>query len=331
MLAMVVPAIAIPIERGALGGLFPADLGAAVAFTTVGAFLVLRGNGVIAAIMCTQGLGASATVLCGVVRDDAATRGPLHGAPLWAAWVDNLVWLPGVTLLVPLLLLLPNGRLGWRHSRWPVVVTGLLAAFFVVAAVGRRGGLVDGRPAAFAPNPTAFFTGISDRVLDAAGSLCFFGFVLMIAVSLGALVARRRRATGVERAQLASLLYGGALTVVLVAANQVLDAVVGSTWWTFVLGLVAIAPIPCAIAVAVRRYRLYEIDRVVSRTVTYAVVLAVQVNGKLRTTIEVAVSAARETVEALALAEPNVQKFLEGLTVRKVILVPGKIVNIVAG
>jgi leucyl-tRNA synthetase len=62
-----------------------------------------------------------------------------------------------------------------------------------------------------------------------------------------------------------------------------------------------------------------------------AVTLAVQVNGKLRGTIETAPGAAREEIEAAALAEPNVAKFLEGLAVRKLIVVPGKIVNIVAG
>jgi leucyl-tRNA synthetase len=62
-----------------------------------------------------------------------------------------------------------------------------------------------------------------------------------------------------------------------------------------------------------------------------AATLAVQLNGKLRATLEVSVNASKETIEALALAEPNVQKFMEGLTVRKVIVVPGKIVNIVAG
>ena len=61
-----------------------------------------------------------------------------------------------------------------------------------------------------------------------------------------------------------------------------------------------------------------------------ALTLAVQVNGKLRATLEVPVAATREEVEALALAEPNVGKFLHGLAVRKVIVVPGKIVNIVA-
>ncbi|RCS31103.1 leucine--tRNA ligase [Rhodanobacter denitrificans] len=59
--------------------------------------------------------------------------------------------------------------------------------------------------------------------------------------------------------------------------------------------------------------------------------LAVQVNGKLRGTIEAAAGASKEETEALALAQPQVKHFLEGMTVRKVIVVPGKIVNIVAG
>jgi leucyl-tRNA synthetase len=60
------------------------------------------------------------------------------------------------------------------------------------------------------------------------------------------------------------------------------------------------------------------------------VTLAVQVNGKLRGTIQVAVDTPREAIEALALTETNVARFLATRTVRKVIVVPGKIVNIVA-
>jgi leucyl-tRNA synthetase len=59
--------------------------------------------------------------------------------------------------------------------------------------------------------------------------------------------------------------------------------------------------------------------------------LAVQVNGKLRATIELPAGASREEAEAAARAHPNVAAFLEGQAVRKVIVVPGKIVNIVAG
>ena len=61
-----------------------------------------------------------------------------------------------------------------------------------------------------------------------------------------------------------------------------------------------------------------------------SVTLAIQVNGKLRGTIDVALDLPREQLEQLALAEPNVQRFMEGLSVRKVIVVPGKIINIVA-
>jgi len=59
--------------------------------------------------------------------------------------------------------------------------------------------------------------------------------------------------------------------------------------------------------------------------------LAVQINGKLRATIELPAGAAKEQAEAAALAQPQVAHFLQGLSVRKVIVVPGKIVNIVAG
>ncbi|MBB6245918.1 leucine--tRNA ligase [Rhodanobacter sp. A1T4] len=59
--------------------------------------------------------------------------------------------------------------------------------------------------------------------------------------------------------------------------------------------------------------------------------LAVQINGKLRATIELPTNASKEEAEAMARAQPQVMHFLEGLNVRKVIVVPGKIVNIVAG
>ena len=60
------------------------------------------------------------------------------------------------------------------------------------------------------------------------------------------------------------------------------------------------------------------------------VTLAIQVNGKLRGTIDVAADMPRDQIEALAKAEPNTAKFMHGLEIRKVIIVPGKIVNIVA-
>ena len=58
--------------------------------------------------------------------------------------------------------------------------------------------------------------------------------------------------------------------------------------------------------------------------------MVVQVNGKVRAQMTVAADADKPTVEALAVEQPNVMRFLEGVTVRKVIVVPGKLVNIVA-
>jgi leucyl-tRNA synthetase len=58
--------------------------------------------------------------------------------------------------------------------------------------------------------------------------------------------------------------------------------------------------------------------------------IVVQVNGKVRAKMEIAANTDKATVEADALAQDNVQRFLEGVTVRKVIVVPGKLVNIVA-
>ena len=55
----------------------------------------------------------------------------------------------------------------------------------------------------------------------------------------------------------------------------------------------------------------------------------VQVNGKLRGQITVAVESSNKEIEAVALAEPNIQRFIDGKTPKKVIVVPKRLVNIV--
>ncbi|MEE4279442.1 MAG: leucine--tRNA ligase [Halieaceae bacterium] len=72
-----------------------------------------------------------------------------------------------------------------------------------------------------------------------------------------------------------------------------------------------------------------EVDE--SALVRDSVEIVVQVNGKLRARMEVAADASREDLEAAALAQDNAQRFMEGKSVRKVIVVPGKLVNIVVG
>jgi leucyl-tRNA synthetase len=58
--------------------------------------------------------------------------------------------------------------------------------------------------------------------------------------------------------------------------------------------------------------------------------IIVQVNGKLRDRLTVPKEIAKEALEKLALASGKVAEFTLGLTIRKVIVVPGKLVNVVA-
>ncbi|MGC3872460.1 leucine--tRNA ligase [Halomonas sp. GXIMD04776] len=67
-----------------------------------------------------------------------------------------------------------------------------------------------------------------------------------------------------------------------------------------------------------------------SALVKDSIELVVQVNGKLRARIEVDTNASKESIEALAMDNENVQRHIEGKTLRKVIVIPGKLVNIVA-
>ena len=58
--------------------------------------------------------------------------------------------------------------------------------------------------------------------------------------------------------------------------------------------------------------------------------MVVQVNGKVRGKIQLAADASKQTAEAMALEDSNVQRFIDGVTIRKIIVVPGRLVNIVA-
>jgi leucyl-tRNA synthetase len=79
--------------------------------------------------------------------------------------------------------------------------------------------------------------------------------------------------------------------------------------------------------IALINERWIEVDK--QSLETAAVEIVVQVNGKLRSRISVAVGADEGTVRAAALADAHVQKFVGSGAVRKVIVVPGKLVNVV--
>jgi hypothetical protein len=139
---------------------------------------------------------------------------------------------------------------------------------------------------------------------------------LIAATSLAAvlsLVFRYRTARAAERAQLRWLVYAGALTVTAVAAGLLAERIIGTgataTNLQNALGSGAAALLPVAIGIAVLRYRLYDIDRIISRTVAYAIVTGLLVGAYagpvllatqvLRFHTPVAVAAATLTAAAL--------------------------------
>jgi hypothetical protein len=105
------------------------------------------------------------------------------------------------------------------------------------------------------------------------GAAIFLLFIL----SLGSVTVRFRRSRGVERQQLTWLTLAGGVVIVGFAAAFVVEGVLGGFWAT----VVGVAPfagfvlMPVAVAIAILRYRLYDIDRVVSKTLVYGSVTVV--------------------------------------------------------
>ena len=98
-----------------------------------------------------------------------------------------------------------------------------------------------------------------------------FGFVSVIPATLS-VVARYRRSGTVERQQIKWLLTATSLLAVAYVVGAMSDDSNETVWWVISL---AVAAIPISILFAVLRYRLYDIDRILSRTVSYVVVIGI--------------------------------------------------------
>jgi hypothetical protein len=184
-----------------------------------------------------------------------------------AAWLTSWVWVPGGSLPLFIFLFFPDGRLPssrWRPVAWLVLANAALSV----------------APYAFGPGPLRDFSE-GARIINpvgiegSAGLLDMFAkvsFVLLVPVSLALILAffvRFRRAHGEERQQIKWVAYGVAVfafAVIVVSVWPSLDgSVVGS-----VLFLVGFLAMPSAMALAILRYRLYDIDVVINKTLVYS-------------------------------------------------------------
>jgi hypothetical protein len=190
-----------------------------------------------------------------------------RGLPFAAATVLlGTVWAPSFALFPVVILLFPDGRLGrpWRSVLWTYAV---LVAYVLSVVVAPAIAAVAGHDIRL--NASGNLTNtrqLAGWLGDPPAWLILLVLVAIVGIGLS-FVARQvlswQRASGERRQQLKWLACGAAAAV----ASLVLAAVLG----TSVL-LVGIAALPASIGVGILKYRLYEIDRIISRTLAYAIV-----------------------------------------------------------
>jgi hypothetical protein len=243
-----------------------------VSFSAVGALIVTqRPRNRMGWIFCAVGLSEG---LVGFAYEYAVyvlatDPGAAPGGNL-ASWVNQWAWAPGAGLLLTFVpLLFPDGRLPsprWRPLAWlsavPIVlVCGLVAPLLWPL---RGPALLDTGEA-----PPGAFPAAADLLLTVAPLLMLACGVACVA----ALLLRFRRALGVERLQLKWLLFATAVTVAGAIVTRP-----GESGQRDLLLLVAtplFAAIPVAAAIAILRHRLYDIDRLINRTLVYGLLSAV--------------------------------------------------------
>ncbi len=192
----------------------------------------------------------------------------VHPGGELAAWVAGWIWIPAIALVAVFLpLIFPDGRL--LGPRWRSVVW-LDIAVVAVATTGAAAlpGPLDN--AAYLSNPFAIDVGIQPTLRW----LAYMPLILAIFIGASALALRFRRATGDSRQQLKWLAFSGAvcgLVFWVVPLGKLGTLPAGGAKVTEIVVTVGILGIPISAGVAVLRYRLWDIDRIVSRSIAYLV------------------------------------------------------------
>ena len=282
----------------------------AVCFGGVGALLTWRHPGhLVSWILAAAGL-VSALNFATIEYGLAASAGRRHlPAAEYVGWVQLWIWVPLIALItVYLFLLFPDGHLPsprWRPVGW------LGGAFAIIAIAG-----IAFNPGSERPN----LPGLRNPLGMTPAAVPFDAVVAGMAGLLGcavlaawSLVVRSRRGTAVQRHQIKWLACSGCLVALALVPAVALSLTPGTPARIAAgAAFAAVLAVPAAVAVAVLKYRLYDIDRVISRTLGYAIVtgllvavyaglalLATQVLG-LHTPVAVAAA----TLAAAALFSP---------------------------
>jgi hypothetical protein len=245
----------------------------AVGFSTLGAVVAPRfpPKNPIGWLFCALGLVGAVLLFCGeyAAYSLVARPGSLPGGEE-AAWVVCWLWVVHSGLFAFLGLLFPDGRLPsprWRPFAW------LVGAAVVAGSVA----------AACSPGPIDSLAPIRNPLgVEGAPNLVAPVEAVVFALTLGAalsLLVRLRRARGVERLQIKWFAYAASVLASGAILSWVVSDAVGAGWlhWDvgFVATMVGLAGLPVALGVAVFRYRLYDIDIIIDRTIVYGTLTAI--------------------------------------------------------
>jgi hypothetical protein len=238
-----------------------------VGYSTVGTVIVPRlpsGNA-IGWLFCAIGLLWAVIHFIGeyAIYTLLAAPGSLPAGEL-ASWIYSWLWVPSLGLLVFLSLLFPNGRLPSGRWRWFARLSALLTLVGMVLAAFSPGQIILGLSAI--RNPLGI-EGLPNSYKPVQALM-----LILIAVSVASLLMRRLYARGVERQQTKWFTYTSAVA----ASGAILQYIISEPLELLWLGgvghalvLTGLAGMPISMGIAITRYRLYDIDIIINRTLVY--------------------------------------------------------------
>ena len=241
---------------------------AAIGFSTVGAVIASRTlpHNPTGWLFCVAGLlfaVAHFSAEYAIYTLLAVPVSPIPGGEA-AAWLTSWLWIPQNGSVMLVVLLFPDGRLPSRGWRWFVrlsVLLGLVGAFLCA--------FTPGPIIALGPihNPLALIERLPNvyKIVEQVVN------TLML-VAVISLLIRLRRARGLERQQIKWFVYAIALAIGGAVLTFPVSEAIGSVslkWIGFVPFIVGVVFIPISMGIAILRYRLYDIDLIINRTLVY--------------------------------------------------------------
>jgi hypothetical protein len=258
---------------------------ALLAYPTVGAIVASRRpKNLVGWILCGMGLlfGVGAFADAYAYYTLGAGSDSLPGGMYMAWFSAELLWLPGLLLGSALLVLLfPNGRLlsrSWRAVVWLAVGGSAITALLFATSPGRISPYRISNPFGIEGNLRS--------ILELLGRLGAAILLVCCVLAVISVFVRLQSAEGEERQQIKWFAYAAAVLLSTFFLGLPLAGVIAAIGWgwaepiPFVIGVLAI---PAAVGVAMLRYRLYDIDVVINRTLVYGALTALLAAGYVAT------------------------------------------------